>query len=133
MIILITGCGSAEKPGPKGTAHGKVTYKGKPLPAGYYVKLYPRTDSGELVVETVQADGTFSLNGKKIPTGNYGLAAAPPEYRKLTDEELYEKKMKQEVPPVIIPSKYQAGDMSTIIIEIKENADTEVNVDIPEK
>ena len=75
-IVAIAGCGS--KSPTKITVHGKVWYRGEPLPGGLIVFIpdTERGNNGPLAKGTIAADGTFSL-APETAAGWYRVAVAP--------------------------------------------------------
>jgi hypothetical protein len=101
-LVAFTAAGCLGRSQPTGTVTGKVTYQGKPVPAGCLVTFV--SQQGVAALGTVDASGQYQLRiaGKPdVPAREYNVSvtypgAAGPE---MTDED---------------ERKYMAGDPATV-------------------
>jgi hypothetical protein len=81
LPILIGCTGSSSKPlGKPVPVKGKVTYNGKPVPAGCII-TFINTERNFPATAQIAADGTYTLlfNGKpEVPVGNYKVSVTLP-------------------------------------------------------
>ncbi len=99
-LLAVAGC--LRRAQPTGTVSGKITYKGKPVPAGCLVTFV--SDRGVVALGTVDASGSYKLMtaGKPdIPALEYNISVTFPGVvgPEMTDED---------------ERKYMAGDPETL-------------------
>ena len=102
--LLFSGIASADdkKPDPKGEeVSGKITYNGKPLPAG--TVTFVSKDGKTTTASAIAEDGTYKAI---LPVGEYGIAITTVAAKKKDDPKDPPKKT-----VVKIPEKY--GDVKT--------------------
>ncbi len=75
--FFVIGCGSSSNV--PTTLQGHVWYRGQPLPGGMivFVPDEERGHTGPLLKAAIQADGSFTVEGK-VDAGWYRAAVAPP-------------------------------------------------------
>ena len=80
ILIVGTGCTSSKSFGKPVPVNGKVTYNGKPAPAGCII-TFINAERNFPASAQIAADGTYTLlfNGKpEVPVGNYKVSVTPP-------------------------------------------------------
>ncbi len=115
-----TGCSESSLPGPTGTVIGKVTYKGKAVPAGTTV-TFVNQDNGMAAVGQVAGDGTYTLlmrGERKVMTGPYRIALGPaqvsvdPNSNPEAYKAIMEGTAKMPETTTSFPEKYKAAETS---------------------
>lgn len=122
------GCGGdSELPGETGTVIGKVTYKGKPVPAGTTVS-FVNQDNGMAAVGQVAADGGYSLlmrGERKVLTGPYRISVNPAAVTQdlTADPEAYKAIMEGQAKApgmeAAFPEKYKSPETSGLAFSVQ--------------
>jgi hypothetical protein len=140
--LLLAGCSSSQ-----GTITGKITYQGKPLPAGT-VTFVP-TQGGHAVTSEIQ-DGEYKVT--KVPVGLVKIAVTTPsqapspqflETKMALPADLLEKaqpgksaespaKAPKAKKPVPIPTKFSDPDKSGLTYTVKRGPQV-FDIDLPDK
>lgn len=136
MLILFAATGCLRRLQPTGTVSGKVTYQGKPVPAGCLVTFV--SEKGVAALGTVDASGRYQLKfaGKPdVPALHYNISVTFPGVTgpEMTDED--ERKYMAGDPATIakfskkaqsapIPKKYSDEFNSGLLFEIKAGPNT---------
>jgi hypothetical protein len=121
---------------PTGTVAGKVTYKGKPVPAGCLVTFV--SNRGVVALGTVDASGRYQLMtaGKPdVPALDYNISVTYPGAvgPEMTDEDERKymagdlatiAKFARKAPAAPIPTKYADEFKSGLSFQIKEGANS---------
>ena len=135
VLVVAAGCGGGVglPEGETGTVSGKITFDGKPIPAGSLV-TFANEKHGFIATGTVAADGTYSLQmrgGPDILAGAYRVAVTPPtSAQPEMSQAEYDKMMteggKPPEPKKVseIPKKYQAPEGSGLTYEVKAGENT---------
>lgn len=133
---MFAAAGCLGKSQPTGTVSGKVTYKGKPVPAGCLVTFV--SDRGIAALGTVDASGRYQLMfaGKpNVPALNYNIAVTFPGVvgPEMTDEDERKymagdpatiAKFARKAPAAPIPKKYADEFNSGLSFQIKAGANS---------
>src|SRR5882724_1644143 len=77
FLLTLTGCGGDRF----GALTGKVTYKGKPLPAGVVTFHYPK---GRVETSQIRPDGTYFAS--RVLVGDVKIAVVTPHIGRLPPE-----------------------------------------------
>jgi len=134
VAVVLLGCSSSPlPPGPKGTVQGKVTYKGKPVPAGSTI-MFVHGATSLAATAQIGADGSYTAmmaGGDQLPAGKYSISVSPPasgEISEQTDMEAYKRMMEggaaSTTPTGPFPEKYHAAETSGVTFELKEGPNT---------
>lgn len=133
LPILIGCTGSTSEPfGKPVPVKGKVTYNGKPAPAGCII-TFINSERGFPASAPIDADGTYTLlfNGKpEVPVGNYKVSVTSPAAAASADSsnpDAY-KAMMMNKPlsrgsgeaKVAIPKKYTSPETSGVTFSVVE-------------
>ena len=137
-LFLTTACavgcgGVAQKP--QGRVHGKVTYKGAPVPAGSQIAFVP-IETGTGATAEVAADGTYQLRtatGDTLAVGKYQVSVSPPLPTKgLSPAEAMKISQQADASgstAAALPEKYLNPATSPENREVKEG-DNEFNIEL---
>lgn len=127
LPFLAVGCG--ESSGPQGKLHGKVTYKGAPVPQGTSVSLVG--DNGAAVT-TTDASGNYTMS-TTVRTGQYTVVVTSAT-KPLSPEEAMKASMagKKIDGDSNIPAKYRQQGTSPAKVEVKPG-DSEFNLDMTDQ
>jgi len=140
LLLLSSTCAGCSS---KGIVSGKVTYRGKPLPAG-------------TVIFVTQAGGGFSANIRdgeyrveRLPEGPAKIAVStpantahlkgliakmqpPPEMRKKARPDQPAEEPPADVPTVQIPARFQDPEKSGLTYTVKSGSQ-KYDIDLPDK
>lgn len=124
LLLTLTGCGGDRF----GALTGKVTYKGKPLPAGVVTFHYP---DGRVETTQIQPDGTYFAS--RVLVGDVKIAVLTPHVGRLPPALAKAMKEGDEqsiaaarrdgatiVPSVPIPARYNEPGTSGLSVQIHE-------------
>jgi len=115
VFLILAGCGK-----PQATVSGKVTYKGKPVPAGQITLIAP--ESGKAIAADLDSSGSFTCPGT-LEVGNYLMFIMPPIPKQLPPGTPIQKV------PFDVPKKYQDPKTSPLKEEIK-GGKNELTIDL---
>ena len=122
VLVLIGGCGPKEEHPATVPVHGKITYKGQPVPKGT-ISFQP--DSGQTATAEIQSDGTYEL-----ATFNPKDGALPGHHKVMivantADPNMIPGSSPGYVPPKdIVPRKYGQFETSGLEVDVtKEKSD----------
>jgi hypothetical protein len=131
-LTVFPGCGGSNlPPGETGTVRGKVTYNGKPVPAGCAV-IFMRDEDGLMGTGVVDANGEYLLrmrDGLKIVVGVYRVAVTPPNpAANLDQDEIMRLGEQGKLPDTStikeVPTKYRSPEESNLICDVQPGANT---------
>jgi hypothetical protein len=127
LSLAFVGCG--ESNGPQGKLHGKVSYKGNPVPAGTSVSLVG--DNGAAVT-TTDASGNYAM-ATTVRTGQYTVVVTPAS-KPMSPEEAMKASMggKKVDDAASFPAKYRQPGTSPAKVEVK-TGDSEYNLDMTDQ
>jgi hypothetical protein len=122
LVLLLCLPVLADKPAAPVVVEGKVTYKGKPLPAGT-IAFHPA--KGKPVKAVIKEDGSYTA--KDVPVGQVRVTIETESVKKAA-----KKKDKVEKAPkyVAIPLKYGDPKTTPLVVEVKAGrqiADIQLN------
>lgn len=128
VLVLLAGCDAGSAP--LAPVHGKVSYKGAPLPRGTIVFIpdASRGSSGPLARADIQADGSYRLR-----TG--GSEGAPAGFHRVTVAALAAPAavpagQRFSVPRSLLPEKYRDPDLSQLTCEVKPGKENGINFNL---
>lgn len=122
-LLFFAGCSGGEGgyDGPEGDVHGKVTYKGKAVPAGTSIQF--SSEKGFNNAATLDDEGGYEIT--KLPVGTYKISLTPPVVEQPDDANVEAPPE----PPPPFPGKYTQAETSGESFEVKEG-DNEYNLEI---
>lgn len=124
-LLALPGCNSGPRTFP---VHGKVTYKGKPVPNG--TVLFTPLTVGPTATGEIGKDGSYSLTtykpGDGAVVGKYKVTIVAMEDMtgRLPED-------RNPLPPPIIPDKYSTLGTTDLTGEVNEGENT-INFDLPD-
>ncbi|HYT95240.1 MAG TPA: hypothetical protein VEL76_41365 [Gemmataceae bacterium] len=117
LCLATTGCHSGTPA--LATVHGKVSFRGQPLPGGtiIFAPDYARGCVGELACAEIQPDGTYTLK-----TGD--AAGAVPGWHRVTVCAILPPGQAlpgylYAIPPSLLPQRYRDPELSGLNCEVK--------------
>ena len=137
ILIGCTGCTSSKSLGKPVPVKGKVTYNGKPAPAGCIITFF-HSERNFPASAQIAADGTYTLlfNGKpEVPVGDYKVSVtSPPAAEAAADPsnpEVYKAMMMGQgiskgggQKAATIPKKYATPETSGLTFTVVEEPTT---------
>lgn len=137
-IIFAAGCGSGSNlpKGETGVVKGKITYNGKPVPAGCTV-TFMKDQGGLTATGKTDTSGEYLLymrNGMNILCGTYRVAISPPNAASgLSDDELAKRSAEGTLPDNTtmkeVPERYRNPETTKEVFEVKPGKN-ECNIDM---
>ena len=118
MTVTMLGCKAPVVPG---TVSGKVSLKGKPIPAGEVAFVHIKGTSG--ASGPVSSDGTYKL-ADPLPPGVYQVYVVPPPLPAPTPPGMTPTAPATPVIQVDIPPKYQTEATSGLTADVKSGPNT---------
>lgn len=125
-VLWVAGCAEPAKTtvfkAPiRGSAHGKITLKGAPVPVGSMITFVPDVDSiYPPVAANIGENGSYSV--KDIPVGKVSIMISPPPPSGAL--------VVSSTPTEVFPQKYTSATTSEESVEIKDGEDVEYNLDM---
>jgi hypothetical protein len=118
--LLAAGCGA------NASVSGRVTHKGKPLPAGTVTFL---TADNKIFTSQITSDGTFTVPQLTAGTVKIGVQTPPPQP---ADDSQAPRPSDAPTPPppVILPAKYADPNASGLTLTVTGGSQTH-NIELP--
>jgi hypothetical protein len=137
LAASLLGCRGAEDLPPLAPVHGRVTFQGKPLPAGWVI-FRPDVRQGNAAQHEarglIDAEGNYQLSTPVgtslrvgVVPGQYRVAVADP---KELDKTAPRKHGKKPEPKSLIPLKYSNPDSSGIVVQVTEGASGDYDIEL---
>lgn len=129
LLVGLSGCGNAPT-AYMAPVHGKVYYKGQPLPTGSIVFAPDpvRGTNGPLAVADIQADGTYVLHSGET----FGAVVG---WHRVTIVALESPSMTTpnqgfSPPRTLVPEKYRDPELSGLACEVKAGQENGINFNL---